>query len=90
MLMMSLIFFRFEKLLVYSLFLPSFIVVRHQMAELNWGLLSFHCRGVPDPVQNRVRDLKMIQKNGTDIWAESIKINKSVTSCDGHLARVDL
>ena len=27
----------FEKFLAYTLFLPSFIVVRHQMAELNQG-----------------------------------------------------
>ena len=33
----------FEKLLAYALFLPSFIVVRHQMAELNWGGGAF-CR----------------------------------------------
>ena len=27
----------FEKFLAYTVFLPSFIVVRHQMAELTWG-----------------------------------------------------
>ena len=27
----------FENFLAYTLFLPSFIVVRHQMVELNWG-----------------------------------------------------
>ena len=27
----------FEKFLAYTLFLTSFIVVRHQMVELNWG-----------------------------------------------------
>ena len=31
------IFFCFEKLLAYTLFLPSLIAVRRQMAELNWG-----------------------------------------------------
>ena len=36
-LMTSLIFCFFEKFLAYTLFLPSFIVVRHQMVELNWG-----------------------------------------------------
>ena len=50
----------FKKFLVYTLFLPSFIVVRHQMVELNWGggLLAppvVHKRGIPDPVQNRVK-----------------------------------
>ena len=27
----------FEKFLAYTVFLPSFIVVRHQIAELTWG-----------------------------------------------------
>ena len=55
--MTSLIFCCFEKFLDYTLFLPSFIVVRHQMAELNWGgfLSPVHYRGIPDPVQNRVK-----------------------------------
>ena len=34
---MSQIFGCFEKFLAYTLFLPSFIVLRHQMVELNWG-----------------------------------------------------
>ena len=34
---MTSLFCCFEKFLAYTLFLPSFIVVRHQMAELNWG-----------------------------------------------------
>ena len=32
----------FQKFLAYTLFLPSFIVVRHQMAELNWGASPIH------------------------------------------------
>ena len=36
MLMTSLIFGCFEKFLAYTIYLPSFIVVRYQMAELNW------------------------------------------------------
>ena len=39
----------FETFVLYTLFLSSFIVVRHQMAELN----PVHYTGVPDPVQNR-------------------------------------
>ena len=42
-----------------SSWLPSLIVVRPQMAELNWGvafLPPVHYRGIPDPVQNRVND----------------------------------
>ena len=35
--MTSLIFGCVEKFLTYTVFLPSFIVVRHQMAELTWG-----------------------------------------------------
>ena len=31
-------FYCFEKFLAYTPFLRSFIVVRHQMAEFNWGL----------------------------------------------------
>ena len=31
----------FEKLLAYAVFLQSFIVVRHQMAELTWGEGAF-------------------------------------------------
>ena len=31
------IFCCFEKFLAYTLLLPRFIAVRHQMAELNWG-----------------------------------------------------
>ena len=30
-------FCSFEKFFAYTVFLPSFIVVRHQMAELTWG-----------------------------------------------------
>ena len=53
------IFCCFEKFLADILFLPSFIVVRHQMGELKRGEgvllpLPFHYRGIPDPVQNRV------------------------------------
>ena len=44
-----------EKFLAYTLFLKRFIVVRHQMEELNWGGGAFcpppvHYRGIPDPV----------------------------------------
>ena len=36
----------FEKILDYTVFLPSFTVVRHQMAELIWGLFApFQYRG---------------------------------------------
>ena len=35
--MTSLFFCCFEKFLAYTVFLPSFIVARHQMAELTWG-----------------------------------------------------
>ena len=40
--------------------IPSFIVVRHQMAELNRGSLfatpsPVHYREIPDPIQNRVK-----------------------------------
>ena len=48
----------FEKFLAYTLFLLSFIVVRHQMAELNWGAflsLSVYYMGIPEPFQNRVK-----------------------------------
>ena len=49
----------FEQFLAYTLFLPSFIVVRHQKVELNWGGGLFcppvHYRGIPDPVQNRIK-----------------------------------
>ena len=53
-------FFGFEKFLAFTLFLSSFIVVRHQMAELNWGtgggglFAPIQYRGIPDPVQNTV------------------------------------
>ena len=40
LLMTSPIFFCFEKFLAYALFLLSFIVVRPQMAKLNWGLFA--------------------------------------------------
>ena len=36
MFMTSLIFCCFEKFLAYTVYLPSFIVVRHQLAELTW------------------------------------------------------
>ena len=53
------IFCCFEKFLAYTGFLPSFVVFRHQMAELTWGgafLPSpIQYRGSPDPVQNRVK-----------------------------------
>ena len=40
----------------YTLLLPRFIVVRHQMVELNWGASPLvHYRGIPDPVQNKVK-----------------------------------
>ena len=48
----------FEKLLAYTVFLPSFIVLRHQMAELTWGggfLAPIQYRVRPDSVQNRVK-----------------------------------
>ena len=49
----------FEKLLAYTLLLPSFIVVRHQMARVKLGGFlappPVHYRGIPDPVQNRVK-----------------------------------
>ena len=59
--MTSLIFCFFEKFSAYTLFLPSFIVVRHQMVELNWGGAflpppPIHYRGIRDPVQNRVNE----------------------------------
>ena len=47
----------FEKFLAYTLFLPSFVVVRCQMAELNWwgvAPLPTHYMGILDPVKNRV------------------------------------
>ena len=50
----------FEKFLANTLLLSSFIVVRHQMADLKWELFApspsplLHYRGVPDPVQNKV------------------------------------
>ena len=34
---MTSLFFCFEEFLAYTLFLPSLIVVTHQMAELHWG-----------------------------------------------------
>ena len=50
------IFYSFEKFFSYTVFLPSFIVVKHQMAELTWGafLPPVQYRGSPNPVQNRV------------------------------------
>ena len=48
-------FYCFEKFLAYTLFVPSFIVVRHQMAELNWGEgflpppPPVHYRGILNP-----------------------------------------
>ena len=56
--MTSLIFLGcFEKFLDYTVFLPSFIVVRHQMAELTWGAFCppppIQYRGSLDPIQNR-------------------------------------
>ena len=60
MLMTPLMFCCFERFLAYTLFLPSFIVVGQQIAELSLGgaaflSLPFHYRGIPDPVQNRVK-----------------------------------
>ena len=54
----------FEKFLTYTLFLPSFIVVRHQMAEFKLGA-PVHYRGFPDPVQNRI---KMAQDEFTPLF----------------------
>ena len=57
--MTSLILCCFEKFLAYTLFLPSFIAVRRQMAELNWGAFcpSIHLfGGIQDPLQNRVKE----------------------------------
>ena len=47
----------FEKFLAYTLFLPGFIVVRHQMAELNWGGggLPYPLLRYPGSIQNRVK-----------------------------------
>ena len=57
----------FEKFLAYTLFLPSFIVVRHQMVELNRGAFLpplVHYRGMPDPVQNRVKEALTLKIRG--------------------------
>ena len=56
MLMTSPIFWWFEKFLAYTLFLRSFIVVRPQMAKLNWAFCPppIHFRGIQDPFQNTV------------------------------------
>ena len=45
----------FENFLGHTLFLPSFIVVKPQIAELNWGdFLPLILNGIiSDPVQNR-------------------------------------
>ena len=52
-------FFYFEKFLAHTLFLPSFNVVRPQMAELTRGgaflLTPVHYKGIPDSVQNRIK-----------------------------------
>ena len=43
--------------MAYTLFLRSFIVVRPQMAKLNWGIFApppVHFRGIQDLVQNTV------------------------------------
>ena len=66
MLLTLLIFFGcFEKFLTYTVFLPSIIVVRHQMVKLTWrGAFcpppptTVQYRVRPEPVQNRV--LKVI------------------------------
>ena len=50
----------FLNFLAYSLFLVGFIVVRCQIADLEWreGFFAYVCyRGIPDPVQNRVNVL---------------------------------
>ena len=71
--------FCFEKFLAYTLFLPSFIVVRPQMAELNWeGRLPLvHYRGILDPVQNSVKLLceehsEVIQLGGGGLLLQSM------------------
>ena len=45
----------FEKFLAYAVFLPGFVVVRHQMAKLTWGVAPRPIYLSPGPVQNRVK-----------------------------------
>ena len=52
----TIFFVFFLKFLAYTLSLPSFIVVRHQIVKLKWGASPpVHYRGNPDPVQNRLK-----------------------------------
>ena len=67
----------FEKFLAYTLFLPNFIVVRHQMVELNQGAFlpppPIHIRGIPDPVQNRVNFHRLTSLN----WEGNMEFRKN-------------
>ena len=76
MLMTSLIFFGcFAKFLAYTLFLPSFIVVRYQMVESNWaGFFAplVHNGGISDPVQNRVDTYY------SEIYAGTLEISREI------------
>ena len=54
----------FEKFLVYTVFLPSFIVLRYQNGKVNLGgfFAPIQYRVRPDPVQNRVKTLSYISQ----------------------------
>ena len=51
----------FEKFLAYTLFLPRFIVVKYQIAELSWGrgvVPTVHYWSILNPVQKRLSEIK--------------------------------
>ena len=88
----------FEKFLVYTLSLPSFIVVRPEMVELNGGgggergafapFVQYRC--IPDPVQNRVKpglrasesDWLKLGKNRRSQMKNQLKESSSTLNAD--------
>ena len=85
--------FCFDKFLACTLFLPSFIVVRRQMVEFDWGIFCppplGHYRGILDPVQNRVKVIQFsaqmssqssASKTTTQIKLDiNLKTNRSIS-----------
>ena len=51
-----------KKFLAYTLFLPSFIVVRPQMAELNWGGGAFLKHGRSTEIYAKEKYLSLMKK----------------------------
>ena len=78
--MMSLIFCCFERFLAYNVFLPSFIVVRHQMAALTWGLSPPSNKGV-DRTPSKIGLINAFKQVGEDKLSYVFILTWALASC---------